>query len=312
MTPMMKAVDDYLRLRRSLGHKLLKTETHLRDFVSFMEKHHQEHITTAAVVRWATQPKGVQPSHWAARLRDVRIFAAHLAATDDPSTEIPPSDLLPYRPERKQPHIYTEEEIQNLLAATDRLYTTTGLRSMTYVTLLGLLVVTGLRVSEALGLNRDEVDWEEAVLTISSTKFNKTRLVPVHPTTLNALRRYGRERDSTFRHPRTPAVFVSEAGTRLEHSNVSRAFYRLSRWTGLRGTTDRHGPRLHDFRHSFAVRTVLRWYRDGEDVDARLPLLSTFLGHGHISDTYWYLSAIPELLSLAADRVENAGGGTHA
>ncbi|MBK5256086.1 MAG: tyrosine-type recombinase/integrase [Vicinamibacteria bacterium] len=208
------------------------------------------------------------------------------------------------------PYIYSLAEIRHLMAATKKLHTTTGLRPWTYSTLLGLLAVAGLRVKEALGLNdQNDVDLGQGILTIRSTKFNKTRLVPLHPSTRDALRRYARRRDRIYPRPKTPSFFVSEWGTRLEHSCVSRTFYKLSRWVGLRGLTDHHGPRLHDFRHAFAVRTVIHWYRQGVDVDPRMPVLSTYLGHGHVSDTYWYLSSVPELLRLASARLERPQGG---
>jgi integrase len=308
MTPLLKAVADYLSLRRRLGYKLRDAGTYLHDFVSFLERQGASAISTDLALRWAMQPANAQPAHWAARLRAVRLFAQHHSASD-PSTEIPPLGLLPYRFRRKVPHIYSVTEIRRLMAATRDLHSTTGLRPWTYSTLLGLLAVTGLRISEALGLNRDDVDLRQGVLTIRSTKFNKTRLVPVHPTTREALRQYARRRDRIYPRPTTPSFFVSEWHTRLEQSCVSRTFYKLSRWVGLRGLTDHHGPRLQDFRHAFAVRTVLRWYREGVDVDPRMPVLSTYLGHGHVSDTYWYLSAVPELLRLAAGRLERPRGG---
>jgi len=308
MTPLLKAVADYLSLRRRLGYKLRDPGTYLHDFVSFLERQGTSRITTDLALRWAMQPASAQPAHWAARLRAVRLFAQHHSASD-PCTEIPPLGLLPHRFRRKQPHIYSLTEIGRLMAATRDLHSTTGLRPWTYSTLLGLLAVTGLRVKEALGLNQDDVDLRQDILTIRSTKFNKTRLVPLHPSTRDALRRYARRRDRTYPTPKTPSFFVSEWATRVEHSCVSRTFYKLSRWVGLRGPTDQHGPRLHDFRHAFAVRTVLRWYREGVEVDPRMPVLSTYLGHGHVSDTYWYLSSVPELLRLAAARLERSQGG---
>lgn len=309
MNALMKAVDDYLSLRRRLGYKLKEPGAYLHDFVAFLGRHGASYITTDLALRWAMQPTNAQPAHWAARLRAVRLFAQH-HSTSDPRTEVPPAGLLPYRPRRKQPYIYSDAEIRRLMAATKRLHSTTGLRPQTYSTLLGLLVVTGLRISEALGLNREDVDLKESVLTIRSTKFNKTRLVPLHPTTREALRSYAHRRDRTYPRSKTPSFFVSEWGTRLEHSCVSKTFYKLSRWVGLRGPTDRRGPRLHDFRHGFVVRTVLQWYRDGVDADPRMPVLSTYVGHGHPSDTYWYLSSVPELLRLAAARLDRSQGGT--
>jgi integrase len=304
---LLKAVENYLSLRRRLGYKLKDSGTHLHDFVSFLERHGASHITTELALRWAMQPRNAQPAQWAARLRTVRIFAQHHSASD-PRTEIPSPGLLPYRPRRKQPYIYSTIEIRRLMAATRDLHSATGLRPWTYSTLLGLLAVTGLRISEALGLNQEDVDLPQCVLTIRSTKFNKTRLVPVHSTTRDALRLYARRRDRTYPRSKTPSFFISEWGTRLEKSCVSRTFYRLSRWVGLRGPTDQHGPRLHDFRHGFVVRTVLRWYREGVVVEPRMPALSTYVGHGHVSDTYWYLSSVPELLHLAAARLDRSQG----
>jgi integrase/recombinase XerD len=307
MTPLLKAVADYLSLRRRLGYKLRDPGRYLHDFVSFLEGRGATHITTDLTLQWATQPASAQPAHWANRLRAVRLFAQHHRASD-PCTEVPPLGLLPFRFRRKVPHIYSVSEIRRLMAATRDLHSKTGLRPWTYSTLLGLLAVTGLRIGEALGLNRDDVDLRQGVLTIRSTKFNKTRLVPVHPTTREALRHYARRRDRIYPRAKTPSFFVSEWHTRLEQSCVSRTFYKLSRWVGLRGPTDHHGPRLHDFRHAFAVRAVLQWYREGVDVDPRMPVLSTYLGHGHVSDTYWYLSSVPELLRLAAARLERSRG----
>jgi integrase/recombinase XerD len=309
VSSLRQAVEEYLQLRRKLGSKLSDSGHHLHDFLAFLERQGASYITTEHAVRWAMLPAEAQPAHWAARLRSVRLFARHHSASD-PRTEVPPLGLLPYRAHRKQPYLYSMTEVRRLMAATKNLHSTTGLRPWTYSTLLGLLVVTGLRVGEALRLDRDDVDWEQCTLTVRSSKFNKTRLVPVHPTTRDVLRRYARRRDRAFPRATTPSFFVSEWGTRLEHSCVSRTFYRLSRWVGLRGPTDHHGPRLHDFRHGFVVRTVLRWYRQGVAVEPRMPVLATYVGHGHVSDTYWYLSSVPELLRLAAARVDRSRGGS--
>jgi integrase len=309
MSALSKSVQDYLSLRRKLGYKLHEPGTWLEDFVAFLKRQGACHVTTELSLRWAMQPANAQPSRWAARLRAVRLFAEYHKAFD-PRTEVPPPGLLPHRPRRKQPHIYSDQEIRRLINATKGLPSKTGLRPWTYSTLFGVLAATGLRISEALALNGEDVDLDQGVLIIRRTKFGKTRLVPVHTTTRDALRAYASRRDRIHRRPRTPSFFVSECGTRLERSRVSMTFYGLSRQTGLRGPSDRHGPRLHDFRHSFAVRTLLAWYRSGVDVDSQMPKLSTYLGHTHVSDTYWYLSAVPELLRLAARRLEtNKHGG---
>lgn len=307
MSPLRKAVEDYLAMRRALGFKLRLPAGMLRAFASFLERERASHITTALAVRWATQPVGVQPAQWANRLGVVRRFAQFLSASD-PRTEVPPLGLLPYRYQRRPPYIYQDAEIGQLLRAAGRIDSATGLRPASYSTLIGLLAVSGLRISEAIALDDADVDLAAGVLTIRRTKFGKSRLVPLHPSTTRALRRYLRTRDRI--RPRRPsaAVFVGEQGRRLTEWAVRWTFNKLSRETGLRGPTDRRGPRLHDLRHRLAVKTLIGWYRQGADVEARLPVLSTYLGHGHLTDTYWYLSAVPELLRLAAERLETRGG----
>lgn len=309
MSPLRKAVEDYLAMRRALGFKLRLPAGMLREFASFLEQERASHITTALALRWAMQPAGVQPAQWANRLGVVRRFAQFLSASDR-RTEVPPLGLLPYRYTRKPPYIYRDAEIRRLLHAASRIGSSTGLRAASYSTLIGLLAVSGLRISEAIALNDQDVDLAEGVLMIRRTKFGKSRLVPLHPSTTRALRRYRRTRDR-IRPPGlrpSAALFVGEQGRRLTEWAVRWAFNKLSRETGLRGPTDRRGPRLHDLRHRLAVKTLIGWYRRGVDVEARLPVLSTYLGHGHVTDTYWYLSAVPELLRLAAERLEAHGG----
>ena len=308
MIALAKAVKNYLSLRRGLGYKLKKDGNLLKQFVAFMKSERASYITTQLALRWAMQSTNAQPAHRAARLRAVRIFAKHHSASD-PRTEVPPSDMLPHRARRRQPYIYGAQEIQQLVKKARQLSSTTGLRQWSHSTLLGLLAVTGMRISEALALDRADVDLRAGVLTIRQTKFGKTRLVPVHPTTRDVLQDYLRRRDRIFPAVKTPGFFLSEWGTRLEGSRVRRAFYELSHEIGLRRVSDHHGPRIHDMRHTFAVETVLRWYREGVDVEQRMPTLSTYLGHGHISDTYWYLSSVPELLHLAAKRLDRSQGG---
>jgi len=307
MSPLRTAVDEYLALRRGLGFSLRGPGALLRQFAAFFEREGASSITRELALRWATQPATTHPAHWATRLSTVRRFAQFWSAAD-PRTEVPPLGLLPHRYGRKPPYIYTEGEIRRLIAVARQLPSATGLRPATYATLLGLLAVTGLRISEALALNRADVDGAEAVLTIRRTKFGKSRLVPLHPSTQRALERYARRRDRVYPTPTTESVFVSERGARLTQWTVRYTFNRLSRRIGLRGPADRRGPRLHDFRHRVAVTTLLRWYRAGVDVERHLPALSTYLGHGHVADTYWYLSAVPELLRLAAARLEARGG----
>jgi integrase len=303
MISLRKAVEDYLTMRRSLGFKLRDMGYNLRHFVSFMEQQRASIITTELVLRWAQQPQDVQPALWAARLSFVRSFARYWSATD-PRTEIPPAGLLPYRTKRATPYIYSNDEVQQLLKAARNLPPSTGLRPWTYYSLFGLMAVTGMRISEVIRLDHADVNLEQALLTVRLTKFSKSRLIPLHPSTVKKLKRYLYRRDELNPRPLTARFFLSNQGTPLTDCMVRWTFVKLSRQIGLRKVGGSSGPRLHDLRHRFAVTTLLHWYRTGVDVEQRLPVLSTFLGHAHVTDTYWYLSAIPELLALTKDRLE--------
>jgi integrase/recombinase XerD len=302
MKSLRAAVEDYLVLRRGLGFKLRLAGPALLDFAAFLEREHAPHITSELAARWAMLPRECQPALWAARLGFVRGFARHHRATD-PRTEIPPASLLPFQPGRARPYLYSDQEVQQLLAAAAALPPHASLRGATYRCLFGLLAVTGLRIGEAIALEPRDVDLQQGILTIRGAKFGKTRLVPLHVSTTRVLTHYARRRDRYLGTSRAPRFLVNDRGGSLESSNVRRTFYRLSRQIGLRGPTG-HGPRLHDFRHRFAVRTLMRWYRSGQDSERRLPVLSTYLGHTQISHTYWYLSAHPQLMGLAKRRLE--------
>ena len=303
MKPWEKALKDYLRIRRSLGFQLRTPEFLLRNFVTLLQAQGAAYITRELAVRWATQPAKVQPAFWAERLGIVRRFAIWHSAMD-PRTEIPPAGLLPHRYRRKPPHIYSDEEIEKLLRGTQQLPSRKGLRALTHTTLFGLLIATGMRVNEALGLDRPDVDLKLGILHIRRTKFGKSRYVPVHPSTVEALKKYAETRDrlsTTF----TPAFFISERGRRITGSTAEYTFAKLCQRIGLRARAKGRGrgPRLMDMRHRFAVRTLINWYRSGVDVERELPKLSTYLGHVHVNHTYWYLEAVPELLQLATDRL---------
>jgi integrase len=237
----------------------------------------------------------------------IRRFAQYRKATD-PRTEIPPQELLPYCYRRKKPYIYTDGEIKKLLKAAKKLPSKIGLEPYTYSTLIGLIAITGMRISESINLNDDDVDMVQGVLVICGTKFGKTRLVPIHSSTQGKLRQYAHRRDRMHLNRKDKSFFVSDSGTRLNEQAVRRRFVKLSRQIGLRSLSDRYGPRLHDLRHAFAIRTIVAWYRRGVDVEQRLPQLSTYLGHVEVTNTYWYLSVTPELLRLAAMRLDHTKG----
>jgi integrase/recombinase XerD len=304
MKPLEQALNQYLRVRRSLGYRLREPEGLLRNFVAFLQDEGTSSITTAMALRWATQPAKAQPFTWAQRLGIVRRFALWHSAFE-PRTEIPPAGLLPHRYRRKPPHIYSDTEIEKLLRRAQQLPSPKGLRAHTYTTLFGLLVATGMRMNEALGLDRPDVDLQLGILHIQRTKFGKSRYVPVHPSTVEALKKYAKARDCLFPAPTIPAFFISEQGSRITDWKARSIFAKLSQRVGLRAPTegDGRGPRLHDLRHRFAVRTLIHWYRAGLDVERELPKLSAYLGHAHVNDTYWYLEAVPELLQLATDRL---------
>jgi len=308
MNPLSRHLEEYLELRHRLGFKLHAAGCELRKFVRFAQAAKASRVTTKLALAWATQPTGCQPAHRTTRLGRVRHFAEYLSAVD-PRTEIPPQGLLPHRYHRKSPYFYSDREVAQLIQAAQKIPSPKGLRAATYSTLFGLLAVTGMRLGEATGLDRQEVDLDQDLLRVRQTKFNKSRWVPIHPTTRERLQRYRRLRDQICPHPQSPSFLLSEQGTRLTGWIVRRWFIRLSHQIGLRQPTDHHGPRIHDLRHRFVIETLRNWYRTGKDIEAHLPELTTYLGHAHVSDTYWYISATPELLQLATERLERKQGG---
>jgi integrase/recombinase XerD len=309
MNTLRQAVQEYLTMRRSLGFKLHDAGKLLLKFVKFMEQRRASYITTKLALVWAQQPSTVQPAEWAHRLSVVRTFARHRSATD-PRTLIPPEGLLPYHPKRARPYLYTAKEIRSLLRAALSLPARGGLRPWTYHCLFGLLSVAGLRLGEARNLELQDVDLKTGVLTIRNAKFGKIRLIPLHPSTRRVLADYLERRNRHWaRRSVSSYVFVSNWGNQLDGGEIHRTFYALSRQIGLRGPSDSHGPRLHDMRHRFAGMTLLRWYRSGKDVEQKLPFLSAYLGHVHVGDTYWYLSAWPELMREAMSRLERRWEG---
>ena len=308
MNTLRQAVHEYLSLRRSLGFKLQDAGKGLLEFVTFMEHHRTSYITQALALAWAQQPVNVQPAQWAKRLSFVRGFAHHRSATD-PRTQIPAHGLLPFRPKRARPYLYSDDEIRSLLRATLDLpcgCEASKLRPWTYHGLFGLLNVSGLRLGEARSLELQDLDLKAAVLTIRSGKFGKSRLVPLHASTCKVLADYiARRKRHWAGRPVSSYLFVSNWGNRLDGGEIHRTFYALSRQIGLRGISDHHGPRLHDMRHRFATNTLVTWYRSNLDPERLLPILSAYLGHVHVADTQWYLSSSPELMREAMRRLEH-------
>jgi integrase len=300
MTGLRQAVDDYLRLRRSLGHQMNEAAYLLPDFAAFLDGRGEQTVTVAAALDWvkAREP-GVITTSSPRRITAVRGFARYLSGTD-PATEVPPLGLVPYRGRRGQVFLYSEADVAAIMAAA-RETIRQPLRAATYCTLVGLLAAAGLRVGEAIKLDRGDIDWAEGVLHVRETKFGKSRLVPLQDSAMTALREYDTLRDQLMPKPEDPSFFVSLTARRLIYAVVCPTFRTLVNAAGV-GPDAPHPPRIHELRHSFAVRTLLNWYRAGDNVQAKIPSLSTYMGHREPASTYHYLSAAPELLALAAAR----------
>lgn len=294
---------DYLTTRRALGFKLHSEGTGLKTFVSFMEGRQAEFVTTELALEWAMQATGVQATQRARRLGFVRVFARYCSAIDA-RTQIPLPDLIPCKRVRPQPYFFAQGDVEQLLQAALELAPTDGLRRWTFHCLFGLLIVSGLRIGEARALTLDDVDLDEAVLTIRSTKFGKSRLVPLHPTTVAVLSDYLQRRQRFVAQHAANHVFLNDQCKPLTHDQALDTFQRLLKKIGLKEQGQGRRPHLHDLRHRFAVETLVQWYRDGQEVERRLPVLSAYLGHTEVRHTYWYLSARPELLRLSQERLE--------
>lgn len=298
-------VEDYLAMRRNLGFDVERLRWLLRDFARFLGRiEHRGPITVDLATRWALSSRSPDPARAERRLWAVRQFARHLAAFD-PATEIPPAGLFGRIARRNQPHIYSDPEITALLQECNRLQPRDGLRPRTYVALFSLLASSGLRLSEACRLHRHDVDLCKGLLTVREGKFRKSRLVPLHPTTVQALIRYVARRDASRGTQPSEFFFHTDRAPALERAAVEKTFSRLRDRLGWT-THGRAGrPRIHDLRHTFAVRRLLRWYEEGAEVNRKILALATYLGHAKVTDTYWYLSAVPELMAVTAQRFEH-------
>jgi len=299
-------LEQYLTIRRSLGYDLSFSERVLRRFAEFAGSEGADHITVELFLRWKKRFGSANNHTWSTRLGMVRVFASWLQGFD-PRTEVPPPGLVSGKPRRPRPYIYTDDQIAEIVTEAGRLPSSYGLRGWTCSTLFGLIAVTGLRVSEALGLDDKDVDLNEAVLSIRRGKNGKCRFVPLSPCAAERLRAYRAERNRILGTGRV-AFFLLENGERPSDCCARYNFARVCQRIGLRERQafNRHGrgPRIHDLRHTFAVRTIMDWYRRGLDPDREMLKLSTYLGHSKPELTYWYIEAIPELLQLACERAE--------
>ena len=298
-------VEDYLAMRRDLGFNVERHRWLLRDFARFTKrtKYHGP-LTVDLALRWAMSSCPGQPIRAERRLSVVRQFARHLASFD-PATEIPPPGLLGRSTGRNQPHIYSDAEISALLQECSRLHPPQGLRPRTYLAFFSLLASTGLRLSEACRLHRRDVDLRQGLLTVRKGKFGKSRLVPLHPTAAGALTRYAAQRDDFRCARRSEFFFSTDRASLLNRSTVECTFSGMRSRLGWSAHGRARRPRIHDLRHTFAVRRLLRWYEEGADVNRKILALATYLGHAKVTDTYWYLTAVPELMAITARRFEH-------
>jgi integrase len=306
---MESMVNDYLCYRRNLGFDLSIEGTQLLSFASFADKAgHKGPLTLKLAVSWARASQHAHRLTWARRLAIVRRFAKYRLQFD-PHTEIPPPSLFGPTSRRPIPHIYSTEEISDLLAATAELKSKNGIRAATYEAFLGLIAATGLRFSEALELQRPDVDLCNDLITIRQTKFQKSRLVPLHASTATALRRYARFRDQKVSVPKSDSFFLSARGTTLYPQTVEYTFGCLRKRLGWVARGSYKFPRIQDLRHTFICHRLVSWYKQGVNVDNAILALSTYVGHTQVTDTYWYVTAIPELMAIATKRFERFAKG---
>ena len=312
----MRTIDqgttDYVAMKKAMGFSFYAQDMKLKNFCNFMKIQKQKKITLELAKIWALS--GVKkPTWWHAKnLSVLRAFAVYWK-TIDPKTELWPENIWPIRYKRKNPYIYSNEEIQLLLRTCDELRPQESLRPLTFFTLFGLIATCGLRVSEAVTLNKSDVDLKNGVITVKRTKFNKTRIIPIDQTTVKMLIKYemAREKFCTrylSHHVRSNLFFISNDETPISIGVADWTFNKIALKCGVRKES-RRGPRLHDLRHTFVVRTLEDWYRQGKNVEVLLPILSTYVGHSQPGSTYWYISITPELMSLASERMDQYMGG---
>lgn len=312
MKSLQQHLTEYIAARRALGTRLEEPAQTLRQFVRFLARRKARFMTVQLALEWSQQSSDVQRATWARKLSMVRQFARWMSVLD-PRHQVPPRQLLDVRHRRGKPHIYSDEEITRRMAEAARLKSSNGMKALTLETLIGLLAATGLRPGEAASLERSDVDLEAQRLTIRESKFGKSRLVPIHSSTVAALKHYALERDRIFRHSGDSCFLVSERGTTLDLGTVRRGLNKISRTCGLRTNAKDHrcgrGPRLQDLRHTFATRRLVEWYQAGCNVAVQMPKLATYWGHSSVGCTYWYIEAVPELLQLATEFQLSSGQG---
>jgi integrase len=304
MKTLRQHLTEYVAARRALGTRLEETAHALGQFVNFLARKRARFITIPLALEWSQQSKDLQRATWARKLSNVRQFASWMSVIE-PRHQVPPRRLLDVRHRRGKPHIYSNEEIGRLMIEAAKLKSPTGMKPLNLQAVIGLLAATGLRPGEAAALEMGDVNLEVGVLSVRESKFGKSREVPIHPSTVAALKRYARQRDQIIRNPGGPFFFLSDRGAGLNLHTIQKWFREISPACGLRKGPNGHrygrGPRLQDLRHTFATKRLVEWYRAGCDVAGQMPKLATYLGHSSVACTYWYIEAVPELLELVTE-----------
>ncbi len=308
MIKLKTAVDKYIQLRQSLGYKLRCEKYILYDFVRYMKKEKTDVITIDHAITWAKSRKNAKKARWSCRLSAVRCFSKYYKIIKSES-QIIPDKILSFKYERKAPYIYTDKDVINILNACNSLYPKNPIGKYTYKTLLGLISVTGMRISEAIALQEDDINFKDKYITVNKSKFNKSRIIPVSDSVIKELKKYQKKRDNYLPEIKKSSFFISVKGGRPYYSTVQKDFRKIIDSAGLNPKVGGRRQRIHDFRHTLAVRVLLMWYRNGDNVSQKMPILSTYLGHVEPRDTYWYLSAVPELMKLTSQKLEIYLGG---
>lgn len=307
MSSIYQGLTEYVDMKRAMGFSFQYQEAHLKSFGIFLKEKNKKYVTKELATEWALGADK-KPTWWhAKKLSELRAFAVYWK-TMEPKTELWPEKLWPMRYQRKNPYIYSDEQIRLIMKSCRNLNPQDSLRPLTFETLFGLIASCGLRLSEAIGLKKADVDLKNGVLSVQKTKFYKPRIVPLHETTLQMMVRYAEARDNFCRdflsgHQQCEMFFISNDDKAITTGVAEWTFDKIALSCGVR-TEPRRGPRLHDLRHTFVVRSLEDWYRQGKDIEVLLPILSTYLGHVQPSSTYWYISITPELMGLASEKLD--------
>lgn len=305
MKTLKKGIEEYLKNRCNVGFKMQSARKLLLEFALFLKENGATSITVKLALDFATRNPETSRERWAVRLRAIRQFAKYWS-TEDLRTEVPPKNALPYSYRRKAPYIYTDDEIKRLIECSESGQPHNRFNQHTYFVLFGLLAVTGMRIREVLNLECNEINFKDRIITITKSKFRKTRYIPIHNSTIEVLKNYSNCRNQHFPNHKIPQFFIDHNGNALKGARVGYIFRKRKIKIGMISQKDRRSQRISDFRHTFAVKTLINWYKKGvNNIDSYIPLLSTYLGHVKPSNTYWYLTAIPELLNIVAARCKS-------